>query len=76
MGFWKYIVRNRDEEAWLVNIYTEKGLRTYRYMPDAGMAMQFDTIHEARKTAEKCRGRVQFLRRGSDGRMYGEDVEK
>ena len=74
MGFRKYIIRNGGEEAWLTHIYLQGGQKVYRYMPDAGMAMQFATAHEARKIAEECRGRVQILRMRKDGEPYGEDV--
>ena len=65
MGFRKYIIRNRDEEAWLVNIFIDKGIKTYRYMPDAGMAIQYETKTEADKVAAACRGRVQILKMDS-----------
>lgn len=76
MGFRKYIIRNGSEEAWLTNIGTDKGRKVYRYMPDAGMAMIIETLHEARKIAKECRGRVQILRRDKSGQLYGEDVGK
>lgn len=72
MGFRKYVIRNRDEDAWLVNIYIEKGTRTYRYMPDAGMAMQFETKLEAENLAKACRGRVQILKMDRSGNYYAE----
>lgn len=76
MAFRKYIIRNGSEEAWLTNISVDSGVKIYRYMPDAGMAMIVETIHEARKIAKECRGRVQILRRDKSGRPYGEDVGK
>lgn len=72
MGFRKYIIRNRDEEAWLVNIFIDKGIKTYRYMPDAGMAIQYETKTEADKVATACRGRVQILKMDRSGNYYAE----
>ena len=75
MAFRRYIVRNGSEEAWLTNISIDKGVVIYRYMPDAGIAMKIDTIHEARKIAEECHGRVQILKMNRNGEAYGEDVK-
>lgn len=76
MAFRRYIVRNRDNKAWLTHIYIEGGTKIYRFIPDAGEAKVFDTLHEAQKAAEGCFGRVQVLKVGRDGIAYGEDVEK
>lgn len=75
MGFRNYIIRNGSEDAWLTHIYIENGAKIYRYMPDAGIAMKIDTIHEARKIAEECHGRVQILKMNRNGEAYGEDVK-
>lgn len=75
MGFRKYIVRNGSESAWLVNIYQSGKDTTYSYMPDIGMAMIFETLHEARKIAKACRGQVQTLRMDRAGQPYGEDLQ-
>ena len=72
MGFRKYIIRNRDEDAWLINIYADKAGNVYRYMPDAGMAMQFETKTEATRIAKECRGRVQILKMDRKGNYYAE----
>ena len=74
MGFRKYIVRNRDYDAWLVEILAGREGRTYRFLPDPGRAMIFDTVHEARRTAEKCRGRAQILKAKRKGELYAEDI--
>lgn len=74
MAFRKYIIRNGSEDAWLTNIYSAGKDTTYTYLPDIGMAMIFETLHEARKTARACRGRVQALRRDRAGNPYGEDL--
>ena len=76
MAFRRYIVRERDNNAWLTHIYAEGKERIYRFVPDAREAKIFDTIHEARKVAEGCYGRVQVMKVGKDGTAYGEDVEK
>ena len=73
MGFRKYIIRNRDEEAWLVNIFIDKGIKTYRYMPDAGMAIKYETKTEADKVAAACRGQVQILKMDRSGNYYAGD---
>lgn len=76
MAFRRYIVRNRDNEAWLTHIYVEGGMKIYRFLPDAREAKVFDTLRDAQKVAEGCRGRVQVLKVGRDSVAYGEDVEK
>ena len=76
MAYRKYIVRNRDNNAWLTHIYADGKEKVYRFVPDAREAKVFDTLHEARKTAEGCFGRVQVMRIRKDGTAYGEDVEK
>lgn len=75
MAFRRYIIRNRDNEAWLTHIYADGKEKVYRYMPDIGMAMQIETLTEARRIAKACRGRVQMLRRNRSGEPYGEDVK-
>lgn len=76
MAFRKYIIRNGAEAAWMTHIYSDGGAKVYRYLPDVGMAMTFDTLHEARRIAAACRGRVQVLRMSRSGEPYGEDVDK
>ena len=76
MAYRRYIVRNRDNEAWLTHIYAENGTKIYRFLPDPMEARIFDTAHEARKAAEGCFGRVQLLKVRRDGTAYGEDVKK
>ncbi len=75
MAFRKYIIRNGKEPAWLVNIYQAGKDTTYSYLPDIGMALIFETLHEARKVAKACRGRVQALRMDKAGQPYGEDLK-
>lgn len=74
MGFRKYIIRNGGEEAWLTHIFLHGGQKVWQYLPDARKAITFETVHEARKYAKECRGRVQILRMGRDGKGYGEDI--
>lgn len=72
MGFRKYIIRNRDEDAWLVNVYIDKGTKTYRFLPDVGLAKQYETKTEADRVAAGCRGRVQVLKIDTKGNYYAE----
>ena len=76
MAYRRYIVRNRDNEAWLTHIYADGKEKIYRFLPDAKEAKVFDTVREARKAAEGCFGRVQVMRIRRDGTAYGEDVKK
>ena len=74
MSFRKYIVRNGSEDAWLIHIFMDKDRKVYQYMPDAGMAIRYETMHEAKKIAKACRGKVQILRMDKDGNAFGEDI--
>ena len=76
MGFRTYIIHHEKEEAWLTQILADGKEKVYRYMPDVGMAMQIETLTEARRIAGACRGRVQTLRRGKDGEPYAAEVTK
>lgn len=76
MGFRKYIVRNRDNEAWLTHVYIGREGKVYQYMPDAGMAMQFETLHDVRRMAKECHGRAQVLKMTRKGEIYTEDIGK
>ena len=75
MKFREYIIRNRDNEAWLIQVIAGKGSeRIYQYKPDLKAAMRFKTLSDARRMARDCRGRVQAVRYDKDRNEYAEDV--
>ena len=75
MSYRLYVIRNRDNMAWLTQVYQEKGLRTFRYLPDISRAMRYDSLHEAQKMAKECRGKIQILRMTRGGKAYAEDMK-
>ena len=75
MAFRKYIIRNRDHAAWLKDVTHEKGETVYTFGKDPAKARIYDTIAEARKMAEACRGRVQVLKMDRKHQAYAEDVK-
>lgn len=68
----KYVIRNRDEEAWLANVSIEKGLKTFHFLPNAGKAIQYETKMAAEWVAKECKGKVQILRKDRNGKYYSE----
>ena len=74
MSFRKYIIRNGRDDAWLTNIYEHNDERICTFKPDPAEALVYETLHEARKVAALARGRVQVLKCGADGKLYGEDA--
>lgn len=71
----KYIIRNRDNAAWLTQIQTEGKQRTYRYLPNVAQAKIYGTRREAEAMAEQCRGLVQILKYKKAGFAYAEDIK-
>ena len=76
MAYRKYIIRNRDHEAWLTGIGGVTAEKVYRYLPDLAEAVVYETLTEARRIAKACRGRVQVLKMSKERKAYAEDLKE
>lgn len=76
MAFRKYIIRNRDNEAWLAGIGGTTAEKVYRYVPEIAKAIVYETLTEAQRIAKACRGRVQVLKMSKGRKAYAEDLKE
>ena len=76
MAYRKYIIRNRDHEAWLMGIGVAGADKVYTYRTNLAEAIVYETLMEARRVAKACRGRVQVLKMSKGRKAYAEDLKE